>query len=382
MRICMISSTPFPPAEGIGYYTWNLARFLVADGHQVHLVTRGSHQLTEPTYQEGITIWRPRFFPIYPFHVHLHGLFLRPLLQQLEKEVDVFHFHTPLVPWVATNRPTLATVHTPMRADAASVTADTLLGKLIKLQAPVSYRLEQTLLDNTDAIAAVANSVAQELGEYGVDPEDVHVTGVGVDTDLFRPAPVAAAFPGGERVPYALSVARLAPRKGLAELKRLLDEDDVDEVEIGFEGNSGLARKGGVTLVMRLIEGEFPNYQQVIPDDVTVRLVLPTDQLVHALRRVVLLSSERSRAVKLELGEGQLQVSSNNPDLGDASDELDIEYSGDAIAVGFNARYLLDALGALHAKEVRLGLQNDLSPAQVVPTNDDDTLAVVMPMRL
>ncbi|MDG2049621.1 MAG: DNA polymerase III subunit beta [Myxococcota bacterium] len=174
----------------------------------------------------------------------------------------------------------------------------------------------------------------------------------------------------------------IIPRKGLAELKRLLDEDDVDDVEIGFEGNSGLARKGEVTLVMRLIEGEFPNYQQVIPNDLSVRLVVSSDQLIKSLRRVVLLSSERSRAVKLELGEGQLVVSSNNPDLGDAQDEFDVEYSGEPVAVGFNARYLLDALSALREKEVRLGLQNDLSPAQLMPTDDDDTTAVVMPMRL
>jgi len=200
-----------------------------------------------------------------------------------------------------------------------------------------------------------------------------------VATDGHRLALVDREVPGPLD---ALSNGVIIPRKGLAELKRLLDEDDVEEVEIGFEGNSGLARRGGVTLVMRLIEGEFPNYQQVIPSDVTVRLVVAADQLVQALRRVVLLSSERSRAVKLELGEGRLLVSSNNPDLGDASDEIDVEYSGDSIAVGFNARYLLDALGALHAKEVRLGLQSDLSPAQLTPTNDEDTLAVVMPMRL
>ncbi|MCH2187000.1 DNA polymerase III subunit beta [Myxococcota bacterium] len=174
----------------------------------------------------------------------------------------------------------------------------------------------------------------------------------------------------------------IIPRKGLTELKRLLDEDDVDEVEIGFEGNSGLARKGDVTLVMRLIEGEFPNYQQVIPNDLSVRLVVSSEQLMKSLRRVVLLSSERSRAVKLELGEGQLVVSSNNPDLGDAQDEFDVEYSGDPVAVGFNARYLIDALSALKEKELRLGLQSDLSPAQLMPANDDDTTAVVMPMRL
>jgi len=178
-----------------------------------------------------------------------------------------------------------------------------------------------------------------------------------VATDGHRLALVDREVPGRLE---ALANGVIIPRKGLAELKRLLDEDDVEEVEIGFEGNSGLARKGGVTLVMRLIEGEFPNYKQVIPSELSVRLVVPTDQLVQALRRVALLSSERSRAVKLELAEGQLLVSSNNPDLGDASDELDVEYS----------------------EEVRLGLQNDLSPAQITPTNDDDALAVVMPMRL
>jgi DNA polymerase-3 subunit beta len=174
----------------------------------------------------------------------------------------------------------------------------------------------------------------------------------------------------------------IIPRKGLAELKRLLDEDDSHEVELAFEGNSGLARKGGVTLVMRLIEGEFPNYQQVIPKEVGHQITLPADRLTQALRRVVLLSSERSRAVKFALSSGQLEVSSNNPDLGDASDELDVDFDGETITIGFNARYLLDALGSLHAKEVKIGLQNDLSPVQIVPANDEESLAVVMPMRL
>ncbi|MBW2230390.1 MAG: DNA polymerase III subunit beta [Deltaproteobacteria bacterium] len=174
----------------------------------------------------------------------------------------------------------------------------------------------------------------------------------------------------------------IIPRKGLAELKRLLDEDDSAEIELAFEGNSGLAKRGDLTLVMRLIEGEFPNYQQVVPKEIGHQLTLPTDRLVQALRRVVLLSSERSRAVKFELSSGRLEVSSNNPDLGDASDELDVDFDGETITIGFNARYLLDALGSLHAKEVKIGLHNDLSPVQLVPANDDETLAVVMPMRL
>lgn len=179
-----------------------------------------------------------------------------------------------------------------------------------------------------------------------------------------------------------LASGLIIPRKGLAEIKRLVDEEDADEVEIGFEGNSGLARKGSVTLVMRLIEGEFPNYTQVIPKDLDRYLTVPAEPLTRALRRVALLSAERSRAVRLQLGEGTLTISSSNPDLGEATEELDADYPGPELSIGFNARYLLDALGALGAKEVQLGFRDANSPARLRPTDDEDSLAVVMPMRL
>jgi DNA polymerase-3 subunit beta len=179
-----------------------------------------------------------------------------------------------------------------------------------------------------------------------------------------------------------LSNGVIIPRKGLAELKRLVDEDDADEIELGFEGNSGLARKGSVTLVMRLIEGEFPNYRQVIPTDTSHQLTMNRESLVHALRRVSLLSAERSHAVKLDLSQGCLALSSNNPDLGEAREELDVDYAGDSLSVAFNARYLTDALGAAGSKEIQLAFRDSLSPAQVKPTDDDDSLAVVMPMRV
>ncbi len=180
----------------------------------------------------------------------------------------------------------------------------------------------------------------------------------------------------------SLASGVIVPRKALAELKRLVDEDDADEIEIGFEGNSGLVRKGEVELVMRLIEGEFPNYRQVIPKEQGISLVLPAETVIHALRRVALLSAERSRAVKLELSEGTLRLSSTNPDLGEAHEELDIDYGGEPIAIAFNARYLMDSLSVIRAKEIRLGFRDPLSPAQLVPTDDEDTLAVVMPMRV
>lgn len=179
-----------------------------------------------------------------------------------------------------------------------------------------------------------------------------------------------------------LAAGVIIPRKGLVELKRLLDEDDADEVEIGFEGNSGVAKKGEVTLFMRLIEGEFPKYQQVVPSEIKSQLVIEAGGLTHALRRVALLSAERSRAVKFELTSGRLSLSSNNPDLGEAREELDVDYAGEDLTIAFNARYVMDALNAIRAKEIRLGFQDTLSPARIIPTDDDDTLAVVMPMRV
>jgi DNA polymerase-3 subunit beta len=174
----------------------------------------------------------------------------------------------------------------------------------------------------------------------------------------------------------------IVPRKGLAELKRLVDEEDADEIELAFEGSNGLARKGDVLLVMRLIEGEFPNYRQVVPKSVGRRLILATEPLSHALRRVALLSAERSRAVRFELSEGKITVSSSNPDLGEAQEELDIDYSGDELGVGFNAKYLLEALAVSHSKEIELGLQDEMAPMQIRSTDDPDSLAIIMPMRL
>jgi DNA polymerase-3 subunit beta len=174
----------------------------------------------------------------------------------------------------------------------------------------------------------------------------------------------------------------IIPRKGLLELKRLVDEEDAEEAEIGFEGNSALARKQGVTLVMRLVEGEFPNYQQVIPRETLQELVLPSEALGQALRRVRVFSSERSRAVKLSLAAGSLVLSASGGDLGEAREEIDVDYGGAPLEIAFNADYLMDALGAMGAKEVRLGFKDPLSPAQIAPTDDGDTFAVVMPMRV
>ncbi len=214
MRICMILSTPLPPREGIGFYVWNLSQQLRSNGHEVHVITRHQRGMATQENVDGITIWRPPFWPVYPFHVHVHGQYVQRLVQHLEPQTDVFHLHTPLVYPVVTSKPMLVTVHTPLISDIASIPANNRLAWLTKLQGPVSYRLERQLFARADKLTAVATSVAEELRDYGIAAQDVRVLGNGVDTEVFFPSP-----DGPERdQPYFLTTGRLGLRKGLEDL--------------------------------------------------------------------------------------------------------------------------------------------------------------------
>ena len=246
--------------------------------------------------------------------------------------------------------------------------------RLVSLQAPIL----STMIERTMYAASLDETRYNLNGVYfEVLPETEKIRMVA--TDGHRLALVDRVI-GSEA--GALTSDVIIPRKGLAELKRLVDEDDADQVELGFEGNSGLARKNSVTLVMRLIEGKFPNYQQVIPANVEQQVTLPSEPLIRAVRRMALLSAERSHAVKLELTSGVLRLSSNNPDLGHAQEELDADYAGDDLVIGFNAKYLQESLAAFGAKEIQLSLHDANSPVIVRPMDDPESLAVVMPMRL
>ena len=200
-----------------------------------------------------------------------------------------------------------------------------------------------------------------------------------VSTDGHRLAMVDRLVSEGGK---GLASGVILPRKALGELKRLVDEEDADEIELGFEGTHALVGRGDVTLVMRLIDGEFPNYAQVLPKAPTRKLTLSAEALTQVVRRVALIAAERSRAIRFEVADSKITVSSNNPDLGEATEELDVDYSGDTVEIGFNARYLLDALNAFRTKEVELAFDDELSPVVLRPTEDAETTAVVMPMRL
>ena len=214
MRICMVLSTALPAYEGIGLYAWNLARHLYTQGHTVHMITHG--EWNKPLREEvaGITIWRPAFWPVYPFHIDVHTLFVAKVLHMLNSEIDVIHVHTPLVKLPCTPHPVLVTVHTPLKSSAPADPGTLLTGWLVKLQTTLGVRLEQQVFAKAACIMAVANSVASDLEAYKIHSGAVTVIGNGVDTAIFNPVAERSKTAN----PYFLTAGRLAPGKGLEDL--------------------------------------------------------------------------------------------------------------------------------------------------------------------
>src|SRR5690606_5573157 len=178
---------------------------------------------------------------------------------------------------------------------------------------------------------------------------------------------------------FQLGRGVIVPRKGIHELKRLLAEGGSDDAELGFAGNSGVFRRPGLTMVMQLINGQFPEYEQVIPRESARTLRLPRVRLIETLRRVSLLSQDQMYTVKFEVGEGTLRVSSQNPDLGEAHEEIPLDADGTPLTIGFNARYVIDVLNVIDAEDAVLELHDDLSPGVIHPADDKTYTAVVMP---
>jgi len=176
----------------------------------------------------------------------------------------------------------------------------------------------------------------------------------------------------------------ILPRKGLVEARRLLDEAQNDtELALTVTAKDARIAVGNVSFFMRLVDGEFPDYRQVVPKSTRVQVTVERDDLLSALRRTSLLASERSRGVKLTVERGKLEISASNPDQGEASEEIEAAYAGDALSIGFNARYLMDVLAA-HAPgdKIELGLTDEVGPGILKGSQDPNYTYVVMPMRL
>jgi DNA polymerase-3 subunit beta len=175
----------------------------------------------------------------------------------------------------------------------------------------------------------------------------------------------------------------IIPKKAMIELRRLLDEDESQEgFQIGFSKNHALFKRDGLVMVSKLIDGNYPNYQQVIPTKNTKLVSVPKDLITHAVKRVSILSKEKTNAVKLQLEKGQIVLSTNNPEVGEANEELTVDYQGDGLVIGFNSRYLMDVLAAMDGPTITLELSDPLSPCLIKEAGNEAYRCVVMPMRV
>lgn len=213
VNICILSSAPFPPREGIGNYIYNLSKKFVEKGENVTIITRGGLNKTESYIYEGIRIVKPPFIPFYPFHVHIHGLFVNNIFKYIT-EPDIIHIHSPLSPLINTKLPIISTFHTPMKTDIANFESTGLFAYESKAQVKISCMLENQLLKRSGLITVVSRSVFKELEkEYNVDPERMRIVYNGVNEKIFYPAKNNL-----EKDKYILFVGRLTYRKGLFDL--------------------------------------------------------------------------------------------------------------------------------------------------------------------
>ncbi len=173
----------------------------------------------------------------------------------------------------------------------------------------------------------------------------------------------------------------IIPRKGLYEIKKIIESNHGD-VEIAIEGSQFYLRNSTTILMIRLIEGKYPNYQQFIPQNLTQKIKLNKNDFLTSLERVALLANQKSKAVLLNLTKNKMEISSNNPELGEAKEEMEVEFSGTELKIGFNARYILDVLASMDQNIVQLEVNDHLSPGVIRPLDDLGYTCVVMPMRI
>src|SRR2546421_6886519 len=203
-----------------------------------------------------------------------------------------------------------------------------------------------------------------------------------VATDGHRLA-LVSVMRDGKAVKDADEVRAILPKKTLGELARLLQEGDED---IRYERgeNHLFFDVGGRLLISRMIDGQFPAYERVIPKGNDKHVEFERDRLTNAVKRVALLSNERSRAVKIQIDKGKVDVTSSSPDVGEAKETLPVEYTGGAMQICFNAQYVLDFLSAVATDVVSLDLKDEVSQAVMRPVGAEgyDYTYGIMPMRV
>ena len=178
----------------------------------------------------------------------------------------------------------------------------------------------------------------------------------------------------------------IIPKKGVLEIKKIMgDQDGEEEIESYFDQTHGFFKMGKSLMVIRLIDGEFPEYDQVIPKGNDKKIVMQKERIYGCLRRVSTMASERVEGIKLSLKRNSIELNSYHQDFGDAKEEVEVSYEGPPIEIGFNARFLMEALNVMDMDEVMMELKDEGSPGILKPlstTESSNQICIIMPMRI
>lgn len=172
----------------------------------------------------------------------------------------------------------------------------------------------------------------------------------------------------------------LVPKKAVSELRKLLRHDE--KIQIGCGKNFFISMSDDVVLFSRLIDADFPDYKQVVPESTSDTLNIDKDQFLSALKRVCIFSSERTRSVKLNLSKDLLTLVSISPEVGEARESIHVSFNGEEKEIGFNGGYLIDVLETIEGSNINFSITDELSPTVITPDGMDNYKCVVMPMRV
>ena len=178
----------------------------------------------------------------------------------------------------------------------------------------------------------------------------------------------------------------IIPKKGVLEIKKIMgDRDGAEEMKLYFDQTHGFFKMGKSLMVIRLIDGEFPEYEQVIPKGNDKKVLMEKGKMYASLRRVSTMVSERVEGIKFLVKKNFVELSSYHQDFGDAKEEVEVSYEGPSLEIGFNARYLMEALSVMDMEDVVMELKDEGSPGIIKPqsmTEPSNQLCIVMPMRI
>jgi DNA polymerase-3 subunit beta len=237
-------------------------------------------------------------------------------------------------------------------------------------------------------IAKTGFAIASEESRYTLNgalmvlkPESITM----VATDGHRLAHIERAGEKFEGVSGEMKT--LIPKKAMDELKSLLDshgESAAETIDFAKDESTLFFRVGQRLLTSRQLTGQFPNYEAVLPKDISKSIALHGEELGAAIARVAQFADERSRAVKLRLEKGELKISASSTETGDSEDSIEVAYDGEPIQIGFNAQYLIDFIKATGSCDVKLELKDAQSAGQLRPAESEDYKYryIVMPMRI